>query len=100
VLSFGYEKCTSDSIAVSNYLVRTVSDGGNDYQTDIFGDKLSEIHYLNDEQHGPCKYFHSTGTLFSLVNYEDGKAVGPFISYFENGAIASNGKRGHLERIS
>ena len=61
------------------------------------GQVLSQIHYLDGNRDGSCRYWYKNGQLMNEGFYKNGKMIGPWMSYYENGQIESNGTYKYTE---
>ena len=61
------------------------------------GQLLSQIHYLDGNRDGSCRYWYKNGQLMNEGFYKNGKMTGPWMSYYENGQIESNGTYKYTE---
>ncbi len=51
------------------------------------GSLKAEVHYVNGELNGLCKYYYETGELFEEYNYLIGLLEGSYKSFYKNGQL-------------
>ena len=73
--------------------------GQNEEKTEYWdnGHVLSQIHYLDGNRDGSCRYWYKNGQLMNEGFYKNGKMIGPWMSYHENGQIKSHGTYKYTE---
>jgi len=62
------------------------------------GKVLSQVHYIDGERDGSCRYYFKNGIMMAEGFYVKGKMSGYWHTFYENGQLKQKGKYDHRNK--